>query len=109
MPEMARRALDGHQPPPVSASSPYVTDPPGFGLLCAGAFAETVADAPGAVVTRNAVPLASANATAPQRVRNRVEKPAEFMSSDPPGLAHPKVTGRYPNRPWSTPARRMRA
>src|SRR3954467_13269597 len=101
MPEMARRALDGHHPPPVSASSPYVTEPPGLGVLAA--------EAPGAVVTRNAVALASVSASAATLVRMRLENGAELMCSDPPGYAHPKVTGRYPNPPWPNPVRATRA
>src|SRR3954468_11936300 len=98
MPEMARRADDGDQPPPVSDSSPDVTEPPGLGvLLCA--------DALGAAATRNADALASARAAAPRRVRRRrVETAAELMRPDPPGLAQSEVTGRYPNSPWPTPA-----
>ena len=30
------------------------------------------------------------------------------MCSDPPGVAHPKVTGRYPNPPWPKPVRATR-
>src|SRR5262245_60486183 len=33
-PEIASRAVVGHQPPPVSDSSPYTIEPPGRGLAC---------------------------------------------------------------------------
>ncbi len=47
--------------------------------------------------------LATVSAITPTRVRTLVDKPAVLMRSDPPGVAHPKVTGRYPNPPWPTP------
>src|SRR4051812_21070270 len=85
MPEIANLALVGHQPLPVSASSPYVTDPPGFG----DAAAATVAEADGPTPTSIAVAPARAMPAAAILVRSAGRR---FTRTAPPG--HPDPVAR---------------
>ena len=72
-----------------------MTEPPGFGAARRGrADGATPTEERGGARQREPRPR-------PMRVRAHDavdESAAELMRPDPPGVAHPKVTGRYPNR-----------
>ena len=104
MPEMARRALERA---PAAAGLRLEAVGDGAARLRVRLAADA-ARRDAARAARSCSPARDAAAPTARAGDDDRRQSAELMRPDPPGLAHPKVTGRYPNPPWPTPARATR-